>query len=271
MIENHRDFGVQPGDLWQVGRHRLACGYNSDPELVARLMDGWTPDLLFTDPPYCSGGMQDAKKKTGSYHLVGERADEFPLLLSDGLSARGYTVMMREMFRPLLHIAHPPGLYIFTDWRMWSTLEDVVSLIGYSLCNMLVWDKKDAPGSYFKAQHELIMLAGRNAALISGLNGQAKRTETVPANVLRHSRVPPGKKIHPTQKPLPLLREILSASFFAERIYDPFMGSGEMAIAAEDLGKEFRGMDASPLYLNNALNHLERQLMVEPEKIGNVR
>ena len=44
-----------------------------------------------------------------------------------------------------------------------------------------------------------------------------------------------------------------------------------MAVAAEESGKEFRGMDASPLYMNNALNHLERQLMVEPEKIGNVR
>ena len=79
---------------------------------------------------------------------------------------------------------------------------------------------------------------------------------------------------HPTEiktDGLRSYRQALPGAFPTRKVKHTVMGSGEMAIVAEDLGKEFRGMDASPLYMNNALNHLERQLMVEPEKIGNVR
>jgi DNA modification methylase len=42
----------QPGDIWQLGRHRLLCGSSTDKSDVARLMDGQKSKLLFTSPPY---------------------------------------------------------------------------------------------------------------------------------------------------------------------------------------------------------------------------
>ena len=40
------------GDLWLLGRHRLACGDTRDASAMNRLLDGGHADLVFTDPPY---------------------------------------------------------------------------------------------------------------------------------------------------------------------------------------------------------------------------
>ena len=42
----------KPGDIWQLGRHRLMCGDSTDAATVDRLMDGVKAKLLLTDPPY---------------------------------------------------------------------------------------------------------------------------------------------------------------------------------------------------------------------------
>jgi hypothetical protein len=45
-------WGVKPGDLWQIGDHRLICGDCTDAETVARVMGNDTAVLMLTDPPY---------------------------------------------------------------------------------------------------------------------------------------------------------------------------------------------------------------------------
>ena len=42
----------RPGDLWQLGPHRLVCGDALDRSTVAALMDGELATMVFTDPPY---------------------------------------------------------------------------------------------------------------------------------------------------------------------------------------------------------------------------
>jgi hypothetical protein len=42
----------QPGDIWQLGSHRIACGDSRDASLVKRLLGDTVPHLMVTDPPY---------------------------------------------------------------------------------------------------------------------------------------------------------------------------------------------------------------------------
>jgi len=46
---------VQPGDVWQMGRHFVVCGDCTDPATVARVMGGERARMIFTDPPYGTG------------------------------------------------------------------------------------------------------------------------------------------------------------------------------------------------------------------------
>ena len=43
---------ARAGDLWVLGKHRIACGDSTNQETVERLLDGTKPDLMVTDPPY---------------------------------------------------------------------------------------------------------------------------------------------------------------------------------------------------------------------------
>ena len=43
---------TRPGDLWLCGSHRVLCGDATDAGAVSRLLDGFQPALLVSDPPY---------------------------------------------------------------------------------------------------------------------------------------------------------------------------------------------------------------------------
>src|SRR4051812_45671770 len=42
----------RPGDLWLLGRHRLACGDATEAATVAQVLAGVRPHLMVSDPPY---------------------------------------------------------------------------------------------------------------------------------------------------------------------------------------------------------------------------
>ena len=45
-------WGVETGQLWQLGEHRLICGDCTDKAVVDRVMGGEKADIAVTDPPY---------------------------------------------------------------------------------------------------------------------------------------------------------------------------------------------------------------------------
>ena len=53
------------GDVWILGRHRVMCGDSTNEKQVAELLDGGQPEILLTDPPYCSGGFQEGGAELG--------------------------------------------------------------------------------------------------------------------------------------------------------------------------------------------------------------
>ena len=231
---------TQKGDLWILGRHRVVCGDATNEKDRALLLDGAHPEILLTDPPYCSGGFQESGKVTGSIgskQSDGKGGYTTPTISSDNLSTRGYQVLMKAV----LGAADVKVAYLFTDWRMWVYLFDLVEGSGLGVRNMIVWNKKSpGMGNGWRAQHELVMFAHRTKPKWDNHKGYG--------NVLEATRS--GNELHPTQKPVEILEKLLDNTDWAEGVLDPFGGSGTTLIAAESAGQPAYLMEMEPRFVD---------------------
>lgn len=67
-----------------------------------------------------------------------------------------------------------------------------------------------------------------------------------------------GRRYHPTQKPLGLMRRCLAFFPSAETIADPFMGSGSTGVACVQTGRKFIGIEIDPTHFETAVRRIRR-------------
>lgn len=234
-----REIVTKPGDIWILGRHRVMCGDCTNKEQREKLLDGATPQILLTDPPYCSGGFQESNRSKGSIGTKTKYKYEegTPTIANDALSTRGYQALIKQAIAGIPCVV----AYVFTDWRMWLYLFDLVEGSGFGVRSMIVWNKKAVGmGSGWRSQHELIMFAHRTKTKFDNTKGYG--------NVLECIRS--GNDLHPTQKPVELIEMLLDNTDWCSGVYDPFGGSGTTLIACEKIGQTAYVMELEPKYVD---------------------
>ena len=105
---------------------------------------------------------------------------------------------------------------------------------------------------------------GRRFEVWFWIEGNAKRESEwrFSPDVIKANRVTRRSKegvLHPSQKPIELMERLIR--FFSKEgdlIFDPFMGSGTTAVAADRLGRRWFGCDINPDYVNMALERLAK-------------
>jgi site-specific DNA-methyltransferase (adenine-specific) len=151
----------------------------------------------------------------------------------------------------LLHpkLAPQAHLLIFTCWRQQRHVEDLVEKAGFTVRSSLIW-VKDGHGvgdckHGFGPAHECIVHASRGNAPIRNRNG----------DVFHHPRVKPH--VHPTQKPLGLLAELVKATIEpGQLVCDPFAGAASTLVAATATGRNAWGCELNPDWHNAGLERL---------------
>jgi len=78
------------------------------------------------------------------------------------------------------------------------------------------------------------------------------------------------ERYHPTQKPLEVMKWVITLCPKSETILDPFMGSGTTGVAAIQLGRKFIGIEREPKYFDIACQRIE-QAVAQPRLFEDVR
>ncbi len=247
---------VHPGDLWELGKHRLLCGDATDPGNWQRLMGDEKAQAVITDPPYgvnYVGGRavqqeRISKRRRGS---SGEKGDAY----WDDVTVEQY----RALLTSSLSLAHQHSddkapLYL---WFACSHLRNVLECMagtGWAERNLIVWVKNNGAGALFaqyKHWYEPCFYAHKQ--------GKAPRWHgpTNERTVWEHDK-PSVNDLHPTMKPLTLIeRSIENATMPGELVVDAFLGSGTAIIAAERTGRRCYGFDLEPRYCGVILERWE--------------
>ncbi len=235
----------QPGDLWELGAHRLHCGDARRPEVLAELLGGHSPDLLLTDPPY---GVSYTGKTQDALTISGDDAAGLPALLAAVFSR------VDEVLVPgaPLYVFSPagPGHLVF--------LQAFIAQ-GWRYHQGLVWAKNSPVigHSDYHFQHEPILFGYRSSERARGRGRggwYGGHDQTSLLEVPRPSR----STEHPTAKPVELLRRLISnSSRRGQSVLDPFAGSGSGLVACELLGRRFFGIEIDPIYCDVTIARYE--------------
>lgn len=222
----------QPGDIWQLGRHRLLVGDAVDGEAVNRLFNSLKASLFLTDPPY---GV-DYEGKTGRKLT----------LRNDDLDADALLSLLNRSFTQALeHLAPGSAFYIWhPDGLQALTFRQACSDSGLHVRQCLVWVKPSAPFSRqdYHWRHEACLYGWTPGA---SHHWYADRKQTT---VLEYPR-PTRSEEHPTMKPVALFAYCIQNSSRQEDIvYDPFAGSGTTLIACEQLNRTAFCIELDPGY-----------------------
>jgi DNA modification methylase len=279
LEEARRAPRTKPGDLWQLGDHRLLCGDATKAEDVARLLDGAEPKLLTTDPPY--GVSLDGSWRDGVYNALGPAEKTY--MRTGGQpggedatpapsGARGRTrghrnttlsgdtrVDWSEAF------ALVPSLTVGYVWHAGVHADEVAAglkAIGFEIVAQVIWDKGlFAMGrSWYHWSHEPCWVVRKAGAKVPfrGSRDQATVWRVPSPKMIMGGSTEP-RLDHPTQKPLVLfetpIRNHLKAG---DPLYEPFCGSGTALIAAERTGARCYAMEIDPIYVEVALRRWER-------------
>ncbi|MEH2709886.1 DNA modification methylase [Bradyrhizobium elkanii] len=258
IIEPSGPAVTRPGDIWQIGAHRLICGDSTKRETYQALLRGESAQMVFTDPPY----NVPILGHVGGLGKVQHR--EFAMA-SGEMSEAEFTAFLNSVFVHLATFATDGAIhFICMDWRHLREVSAAAATAYTELKNLCVWAKNNGGmGSLYRSQHELIFVF--KSGTLSHINnvelGKHGRYRT---NVWSYAGVNSfggdrsDLELHPTVKPVSLVADaIRDCSHRKGIILDAFVGSGTTLLAAEQTGRQGYGIEIDPLYCDVTLQRLQ--------------
>jgi site-specific DNA-methyltransferase (adenine-specific) len=141
--------------------------------------------------------------------------------------------------------------YLFCDGQTYPALFE--TFYPFGRVRPLVWDKQSAVNGYtWRHGHELIAWVERPGST---------RVPTGDSDILRCRSVPVSKRIHPAEKPVSVLSELINKHEDAATVLDPFCGSGSTLLAARDCGRKAIGIEIEERYCEIAANRMSRKVL----------
>ena len=221
---------------------KIVCG---DAVEVLKQLPDESIDLVVTSPPY------NLKNSTGNGMKDGRGGKWASAALQKGYSHHNdcmphdeYVKWQRDCLTEMMRVTKDTGAIFYNHkWRVQDGLlqdrQDIVS--GFPVRQIIIWRRKGGlnfnPGYFLPTYEVVYLIAKPNCKLNKGANAVGDVWEfTQEMN-----------NEHPAPYPVGLIDRIIGSTD-AQIILDPFMGSGTTAIAAQNLGRQYIGIEISPDY-----------------------
>jgi DNA modification methylase len=237
---------VTAGEIYSVGSHIVACGDSLNKDFVAMVIGTKKIQSVVTDPPY---GVAYVENKVGVAELGKKNAKAIKgdHIQSEYEYAR-FTQSWIEAIQP--HLNSYNTFHIFNCDTMFLALRTGMHTAGLHFSQMLIWIKNQSVMGRmdYLPQQELIAY---------GWYKKHKRVKAQMSSAIFHPR-PQKSKLHPTQKPIGLLRKLIqNVTSIGDVVYDGFLGSGSTAVACAQLGRICIGIEQDSEYVEICLKRLE--------------
>ena len=202
-------------------------------ELMKNIPDG-SVDLVLTDPPY------------GIDFQSNFRKNKFNKIEND-------IAVNAEFIDECKRVLKDTGaFYCFTRWDVYPSWIEQISK-RFKVKNCIVWFKRggglgDLKKGYIYNHEFIIYCAEKNHRL----NGKRRN------DVFEFAKDAQSTYVHPTQKPISLLKEIIErSSNEGGVVLDCFMGSGSTGVACVNTNSQFIGIELDEGYFNIAKKRIE--------------
>lgn len=211
---------IVPGDLFEIGEHRLLCGDSTDIDCILKLLGDNKKFSIYTDPPYGINEKGDRSERGGL--TQGNKLQDFK---DDSIQYAVDAYNITREFKPLKEVWWGANYYCHHLPQQ---------------NNWLVWDKRvEEKQSDTQSDCELAWVADGHSSvrifrhLWKGMMKDSERGQ---------------RRVHPTQKPIELASHCFNSYDMSNTILDLFGGSGATMVAAEQTKRKCLMMEFEPHY-----------------------
>ena len=261
----------KPGEIYQLGNHRLMVGDSTKASDVEKLMDGNLADLVVTDPPY----------------NVAIENSQGMKIENDDMDDSAFLKFLIFAFENLEKNLKPGGaFYVWYASREHINFEKALNECGLSVREQLIWNKNTfiLGRQDYHWKHEPCLYGWKEGASHYFINDRTQSTvidfetlefekmkkdalikllkfifsEETKKTVIEENK-PTVNDLHPTMKPIPLIgKQIRNSSKPGEKILDLFGGSGTTLIACEQMNRKCFMMEYDPKYADVIIDRWEQ-------------
>lgn len=257
MEKPKKSIEIKEGDIFKLGEHLLLCADARNRGIIQEFLKDIKISLVLTDPPYGvayvenkdwvglrgpgGGGHKEHKKIIGDQMQTDESYAEFTRKWIDAIGG---------------NLTAANSFYIFNSDIMICSVREGMKQAGVYYSQMIIWVKNQVVlgRKDYNPQHELI---------VYGWKGKHKFYRRKYRSVIAHPK-PQKSTLHPTMKPVGLLRKLLvNSTKIGDWIYDPFAGSGSTLIAADQTKRKCALVEIDPAYCNTIIQRWQK---LNPDK-----